>query len=98
MVHDTIVNASAESTVGALFICAPIHQEGAVSLNQAVEILRELRELAAEGVQLPCPDTLILRMEMSGHTIDLETGQVIIGGASVRRGLTVAAFGEVEGG
>lgn len=50
----------------------------------------DLVALAAdEGLTLPYPAAVIARLEETGATVDLVTGEVVIGGADVRYSPTV---------
>ena len=52
--------------------------------------ITELLALAeAEGLSLPYPPDVIVRLEDSGAVVDLVTGAVIVAGADVRYGLTL---------
>lgn len=52
--------------------------------------IRELEQLAAaEGLTLPYPPEMIVRLEETGAVVDLRTGEITPGAASHRYGLTV---------
>lgn len=52
--------------------------------------IAELEALAAEeGLCLPYPPDVIVRLEDGGAVVDLLTGAVIVAGADVRYGLTL---------
>lgn len=59
---------------------------------------RALEALQADGVQLPFRPAFIAAQELRGHTVDLETGAIIINGAGRRHGPTVAGLEVAEGG
>jgi hypothetical protein len=51
-----------------------------MSINDAVKTLQELYELEAQGLVLPYAPTIILQQEILGNTVDLMTGEIVIGG------------------
>lgn len=52
--------------------------------------ITELLAMAeAEGLRLPYPPDVIVRLEDKGAVVDLVTGAVIVAGADVRYGLTL---------
>mgnify|MGYP000935189554 CR=1 FL=1 len=52
--------------------------------------IAELLDLTeAEGITLPYPPDVIVRLEDSGAVVDLVTGAVIVAGADVRYNLTL---------
>ncbi len=56
-----------------------------MSINDAAKVLQELRELQAQGMQLPYRPEFILQQEAQGRPVDLETGAInIIPGDSER--------------
>jgi hypothetical protein len=62
-------------------------------MNNQDPRIAELVELAeAEGLTLPYPPEMIIRMEDAGTVVDLHTGAVEIGGASVRYDPTAEAL------
>lgn len=65
-----------------------------MSIQKAAAVLQELRELEAEGVQLPYDPTFILRMEMAGHVVDLDSGTIMLCEADMPHGYTVTELGE----
>ena len=51
-------------------------------------VLNELKELEASGVKLPMTPEEIVRIEAQGDLVDLDTGEVIQAGASIRVRIT----------
>jgi hypothetical protein len=67
-----------------------------MNIQQAADILAELYDLERGGMALPLRPREILKIEMAGHTVDLTTGEVTIGGGSLRPVPTVAGVEEVN--
>lgn len=65
-----------------------------MSLNQAVAILEELEGLQAEGVCLPYSPQFILQMEIRGHVVDLDTGEIKLNEADRPQYVEVTELGE----
>lgn len=64
-----------------------------MSLDQAVAILEELEGLQAEGVRLPYSPDFILKMELAGHVVDLDTGEIKLNEADRPQHLEVTELG-----
>jgi len=60
-----------------------------ISTNEAAQRIQTLQQFSEEtGVKLPFRAGFILGQELRGHTVDLESGAITLGGANARHAAT----------